>query len=233
MMAKQDENIHAGHRERMRERFQTNGLDGFHDHEVLEMLLFYAIRRGDTNPLAHELLREFGSLQGVLWADPESLCRVKGVGESTAQFLHFMAAFHDHVEQSRMRGMSLTTFENCCMYFRSRLSGCSDENMLAACLDDQCKVIRCFTAAKGVPGRVQVETQNLVRMILMSHCRSVILAHNHPNGRAVPSPEDIQNTNTIAKLLKALDIELIDHIIVAPDDTCSMRELGAYLPDLL
>ena len=232
-MAKQDDNIHAGHRERMRERFLQSGLEGFHDHEVLEMLLFHAIKRGDTNPLAHELLREFGSLQGVLWADQEALCRVKGIGENTAAFLQFMGAFHDYVEQSRMRGMTLGSAENRCLYFRSKLSGCSDENLLAACLDDQHKVIRCFTAAKGVPGHVQVEMQTLVRTILQSHCRSVILAHNHPNGKAVPSAEDIFQTNSIAALLRSLDIELLDHIIVAQDGTCSMRKTGTFDPGML
>lgn len=232
-MAKQEENIHAGHRERMRERFLQGGLENYHDHEVLEMLLFHAIKRGDTNPLAHELLREFGSLQGVLWADREALCRVKGIGENTAIFLQFMGAFHDYVEQSRMRGMTLSSVENRCLYFRSMLSGCSDENMLVACLDDQQKVIRCITAAKGVPGHVQVEVQTLVRSVLLSHCRSVILAHNHPNGKALPSPEDIRQTNTIAGLLKSLGIEVIDHIIVSADDTCSMRKMGTYEPDML
>ena len=232
-MAKQEDNIHAGHRERMRERFEQNGLEGFHDHEVLEMLLFHAIRRGDTNALAHELLREFGTLEGVLWADPESLCHVRGVGENTAYFLKFMSAFHDYVEQSRLRGLALVSFENRCLYFRSRLSGCTDENMLVACLDDQMKVIRCITVAKGIPGQVQVEPQTLVRVILQTHCRSVILAHNHPNGAALPSADDIYQTNAIARILHSIDIELNDHIIVAGSDTYSMRKNGTYEPSML
>lgn len=232
-MKKQEENIHAGHRERMRERFEQNGLDGFHDHEVLEMLLFYAIPRGDTNALAHELLREFGSLQGVLRADPEQLCRVKGIGANAAVFLRFTGEFHTFLEQSRMRGVSLGTTENRFAYFRNLLSGCSDENMLAACLDDDMKVLRCHTVAKGAPGHVQVEMQVLIRTILQSHCRSVILAHNHPNGKAVPSDADIYHTQTAAKLLHSLQIELIDHIIVAPDDVCSMRSMGILEPHML
>ena len=104
---------------------------------------------------------------------------------------------------------------------------------MAACLDDQLQVIRCFTAAKGIPGAVQVETQTLVREILQTHCRSVVLAHNHPNGKAVPSDEDIYTTIAIAKLLKSLSIELLDHIIVTPEDTCSMLKTGAYEPSML
>ncbi|MBR2087157.1 MAG: RadC family protein [Oscillospiraceae bacterium] len=232
-MKKQEENIHAGHRERMRERFEQNGLDGFHDHEVLEMLLFYAIPRGDTNALAHELLREFGSLQDVLRADPEQLCRVRGIGANTAVLLRFAGEFHTYVEQNRMRSMSLQSTENRFAYFRSLLSGCSDENMLAACLDDEMKVLRLETLAKGAPGHVQVGMQVLIRTILQSHCRSVILAHNHPNGKAVPSEEDICHTQTAAKLLHPLQIELIDHIIVAPDDVCSMRSMGILEPHTL
>ena len=225
-MKKQEESIHAGHRERMRERFRQNGLEGFHDHEVLEMLLFYAIPRGDTNALAHELLREFGSLQGILRADPEQLCRVSGIGANTAVFLRFIGEFRTYLEQSRMRGMPLDTAENRFAYFRNLLADCTDENMLAVCLDDNAKVLRCYTVARGAPGHVQFEMQTLIRIILQSHCRSVILAHNHPNGKAVPSDEDIYHTQEVARVLRSLQIELTDHIIVTPDDVCSMCSLG-------
>lgn len=225
-MDKQQDTPHAGHRERMRERFLQNGLEGFHDHEVLEMLLYHAIRRGDTNVLAHELLREFGSLEGVLQADPDALCRVHGVGENTAVFLRFIGAFYGRMEQDRLRGLPLDSLENRCAYFRSRLSGVMDENMLLVCLDGQFKAVRCFTVAKGTPGHVAAEMQTLVRLIMQSHCQRVILAHNHPTGTADPSDKDIFYTQSVQKLLQSIDIELIDHIIVSSAGVCSLRQMG-------
>ena len=232
-MAKSDGNIHAGHRERMRERFLQNGLQGFNEHEVLEMLLFYVIRRGDTNELAHHILTEFGSLHDVLTADKDTLCRVNGVGDNVEFYLRFLGAFHDYVEQSRIRNITMKTYENRCLYFRTKLMSCTDEHFLVACLDDDLKVIRCFTIARGAPGHVTIEMQTLARKVLSVHCSRIIMAHNHPKGRSVPSMEDISSTKTIAKTMKAIDIELIDHIVVGTDGACSMLKSGAYIPDML
>ncbi len=222
------ENVHEGHRERMRDRYAEDGMDRLYDHEALEMLLYYVVRRGDTNETAHALLNEFQSLHGVMDAPLDALCRVKGVGKSTAFFLRFIGDFNQRVELSRVKNLSLYRLENRFRYFRAMLAGRQDELILAACLDDKMHVVRCLRVAQGIPDRVHVEMQSMVRAVLSTHTSRVILAHNHPMGRAVPSEEDIQTTQQIADALQKLSIEVMDHIIIAGEDACSMEQDGIF-----
>lgn len=222
--------LHHGHRERMRQRFQEYELDGFQEHEALEMLLYYVIRRGNTNELAHKLLREFGSLHDVMNAAPEQLMAVKGVGEKTAEFLHFIGAFSLRIGQSLIRDVTMRDPENRKQYFINRLAGCRDEKLLVASLDDSLNVMQCATIAKGTPGHLHIETQMIMRRVLFLHCNQVIIAHNHPSGTATPSYEDIAETKRLAGLLYSMEIRLIDHIIVAGSRAQSLREIGKYYP---
>lgn len=222
--------LHAGHRERMRQRFREFEIEGFQEHEALEMLLYYIIRRGNTNEIAHELLHEFGSLHDVMSATPEQLCAVKGVGEKTAEFLHYIGAFSLRIGQSSLRDVSMYDFEDRKEYCISKLSGCCDENFLVVPLDDKLRVMRCVTVARGTPGHVNIEAQRIVRTVLSLHCNQVIIAHNHPSGSTSPSYDDIEATERLADLLYALDIRLIDHIIVAGSRAQSLRDIGKYRP---
>ncbi len=227
------ENIHAGHRDRMRERFLRKGLDDFHDHEALEMLLYYVIRRGNTNETAHMLLHEFGTLNNVLNASIPDLCRVKGVGESMAVYLQIVGAFFKRCQSEQVNDLPLANFENRLLYFRTKLYDKTDENILLACLDDRFRVIRCENLAKGTAGSVHIETNTLLRFVTSVPCSRVILAHNHPCGEAEPSYEDIMETKTLGKLLRSISVTLVDHIIVAGNHAMSMYKTGAYDPEML
>ena len=225
--------LHAGHRERMRERFLREGMDSFHAHEVLEMLLYFGIRRGNTNETAHLLLQEFGSLHGVFCADYEELLRIRGIGTQCAYVIRFTGDLMRRTERERVSTISLETFENRFRYFRAQLSGCREEQLLAVCLDDQLRVQQCIASPSGTTVQLQVDAQYLVRKILSSRCSRVMLAHNHPAGRAVPSPEDIAANEQFAWMLRFLSIELVDHIIIAGEDGCSLRQEGVYSPSML
>ncbi len=218
---------HDGHRRRMKERFLKGGLDGFADHEVLELLLFYAIPQRDVNPLAHRLLERFGSLAGVLDASPEELAAVEGSGESTAALLTLIPAL------SRRYAISGRSFEGAIMssadagrvllpYF----VGETREVMYAACLDGKRRLIGCRTLDRGGNTGTGVNVRKVAECAITMHAAAVIVAHNHPSGVAVPSREDRQATMELKRALALVDVELVDHLVVADGDFVSMADAG-------
>ncbi|MBQ4465192.1 MAG: hypothetical protein II916_04440 [Oscillospiraceae bacterium] len=215
----------------MWERFQENGAEGFQDHELLEMLLYFVIRRGNTNETAHRLLKEFSSLRGVMNASPGALCAVEGVGEKTAEYLNFVNSFYTRCEVADVQKQSLKMFDDRVRYFVARLSSCKEENLCIACLDTSLRVIRCSELIKGTFNHVMIEPFTVVSYILRSPCHAVIMAHNHPEGKAMPSFEDVETTYYLASMLKFFSVELIDHVIVADNRGCSMLKTGIFHPD--
>ncbi len=219
--------MHEGHRKRMRERFRREGLDGFADHEVLELLLFYGRARGDVNPLAHTLMDTFGSLQGVLEAKPDQLMAVPGVGEETATLLSFMLPVFRRYTACLCRDRKrLETREDAKQFCRSLLSGWRTERLYAICLDADHQLLGHRLVGEGTTGGVPVQPRLVVETALNLNARAVVLCHNHPGGTDWPSVEDISATEQIWLLLKGLEIELLDHIIVAGEKTYSMNENG-------
>ena len=221
---------HGGHRERIRERFRREGLDSFTDIQVLELLLFYCIPRKDTNPIAHGLLDRFGSLSQVLEAPVEELCKVEGVGESAAVFLRLIPQagryyMNDRASQTKL----LPTLESCAAYLTPRFIGRNVETMFLLCLDAKCKVLCCRKIAEGDVNSTGLSPRKIVETALGVNASSVVLAHNHPGGLAIPSWEDIQVTHQIAAALAAVEVKLVDHIIVADDDYVSIVQSGYSL----
>lgn len=152
-------NPHQGHRRRMLDKFGRLGVDAFADHELLEVLLYYTIRQGDTNPVAHALMQHFGSL--------------------------------------------------CVAY-----------------VDSSCRLIRCDDQSRGSTSKVLLDPVAIPRSAVMCNAAGVVLAHNHPNGEARPSREDISATQMLVARLAPLDIALVDHCIVAQDSYYSMARGG-------
>lgn len=217
--------MHEGHRKRMRERFRKEGLDGFADHEVLELLLFYGRARGDVNPLAHTLMDTFGSLQGVLAARPDQLMAVPGVGEETATLLSLvLPMFRRYTACLCRERKRLDTREDAKQFCKSLLSGWRTERLYVICLDADHQLLGHRLMGEGTTGGVPVQPRLVVEAALNLNARSVVLCHNHPGGTDWPSVEDISATGQIRLLLKGLEIELLDHIIVAGEKTYSMAE---------
>ena len=175
--------VHDGHRDRMRKRFLENGLNGFADHEVLELLLYFAIPRGDVNPLAHALMDRFGSLSGVCAAPVELLTQTKGVGERTAMLLRLVPLAAQRARLAEMRQeLILNTRENVGAYLLELFSRERNEAVYEICLDAKGKLLACRRLGEGSASAVNLDIRKVVENAILYAASSVILAHNHPSG---------------------------------------------------
>ena len=219
--------IHDGHRERMKKRFLEEGLDGFTQIQALELLLFYCIPQKDTNPLAHALLDRFGSLSQVLEAPVEELRKVPGVGEHTAVFLHLITeAGRFYLVNRSSQESILPSLESCAEFMLPFFFGRKVETVFLLCLDAKCKVLCCKEIGEGSVNAAGISVRRVVETALNAGATTVVLAHNHPSGLALPSAEDIQTTRRVALALSAVEIHLADHIVVADGDYVSMVQSG-------
>lgn len=219
--------VHDGHRDRMRKRFFTNGLSGFADHEALELLLYYAIPRGDVNPLAHALMDRFGSLSGVLSAPMELLTQVDGVGERTAALLHLVLQITQKARLADLeQELALNTRERVGAYLLELFSRERNEAVYQICLDGKGKLLACRRLGEGSASAVNLDIRKVVQNAIVYAASSVILAHNHPSGVALPSQEDHAATLRVKAALEAIDVRLEDHIVVADHDFISFSQSG-------
>ena len=202
--------IHDGHREKMRRRFLETGLEGFADHEALELLLYYAIPRRDTNPIAHALMERYDSLSGVLNAPVEDLEKVEGIGESAAILLSLVSRL------SR----------------KARIADASQETILNSSERAGAYLLERFAGerlAEGDVASADLNIRKVVEMALLTSASAVILAHNHPSGVAVPSSSDEAATRQVAEALRTIGVRLVDHIVAADRDFVSMADSGDLL----
>lgn len=219
--------IHKDHRQRVRERYLKEGLDGFSEVQVLELLLFYVIPRQDTNPIAHRLIDRFGSLYQVLEAPVEELEKVEGIGPNAALLLSLITAVARVYAVNRTEKQKiLRTIEDCGEYLKSFFIGRRSEMVYLLCLDAKCKVLGCREIGEGSVNSANVPIRRIVETALGLNATSVVLAHNHPSGIALPSGEDVLTTHRVAAALSTVDIVLVDHIVVADDDYVSMVQSG-------
>ncbi len=206
-----------GHRRRLRERFGKSGLAGFHDHEILELLLTYAIPRRDVKPIAKELLNKFGnSLAAVFDAPAEELLRVEGIGHHAAVLIGLMPRLFDSYQSSRwIARETFCSTENAVSYLTALLGTQRTEIFCVLALDSQNRLLAVEQVQKGSVNRTSVFPRQVVEVSLKHRATAVILAHNHPGGGAVPSAADRQLTQRLKKILGDLDIVVHDHIIIA------------------
>ena len=222
-----DTTMHENHRARLKSRFRDHGLDSFTDIQVLEMLLFYVIPRKDTNPIAHRLLERFQTFSQVLDAPLEELEKVEGIGKEAALFLKMIpASARYYMVDNAKREVILDTFYKCGKYLENFFIGSRVEKVYLLCLDAKCKALCCVEICEGSVNSAGISVRKVVEKALAAKATSVILAHNHPSGIALPSAEDLQTTKRIAEGLRAVEIPLVDHIIVADGDHISMASSG-------
>ena len=184
---------HKGHRQRMRERVQSYGLDSLAEHEALEYVLYLTNAQKDTNGIAHDLIDRFGDFAAVLEASEEELCTVEGVGPSTARMLHLLPQISRY-------------------YGRSRTSTTRKRVRAAVWLRE------------GTSDRVSLDIKNVVAAAIKGGTDAVVLCHNHPNGVALPSLEDMDATGSIARALGLVNVHLLDHFILTDTEYFSMRD---------
>ena len=223
--------IHDGHRQRLKERFLREGLDGFTDVQVLELLLFYVIPRRDTNPIAHDLFRRFGNLARVLDAPVSKLTQVDGITENGATFLKLVREIDRRYVLSQGEDIILNSIQDCCDYLSRFFKGKRNETVFLLSLDAKLKLLSCREVGEGSINYASVPIRRCVEMALEDGATSVILAHNHPSGIAVPSNDDIHTTRRLAMALSAVEIQLVDHIVVAEDEYVSMVQSGYCFDD--
>ena len=219
--------IHYGHRQRMKERFRGHGLDNFNDINALELLLFYAAPRRDTNALAHALLDRFGSFSAVLEADEQELLAVPGVGENAVTLLRLIPAVsRRYLLDKSPADEPVNSAEAAGRYFLPKFMYETDEVVYALLLDARGRPIHCEALSRGTVDAAEINARKLAELALQHRASSVLLAHNHRSGVALPSVEDETVTARLARALDLLGVELSDHIIVAGSSYVSMREAG-------
>ena len=218
--------VHDGHRKKMRARFLETGLDAFADHEALELLLYYAIPRKDTNGIAHELMNRYGTLEAVLSAPVEDLMRVEGIGEQAAVLLKLVPKVVQKARLSANKDTILNSTERAGSFLLERFRGEKNEVIYQLCLDKKGKLLSCRRLNEGGADSSELNLRRLVENALLASASAVILSHNHPSGIALPSTEDYVTTERVQEALRMVGVTLVDHIIVADDDFVSMADSG-------
>lgn len=223
------ESVHSGHRERMRKRYLETRLEGFQPHEVLEMLLYYGVPRKDTNEMAHELIERFGSLHGVLSADPSEIVQTSGVTQNAAVLLSMIRAVSWYDVCDRLNGTVLDSYSKVCQYFAEIYQYEERETVRLAMLDQGLHVMRCEMISEGHPSAAPITVRSITQAMCRANCNIAVLAHNHPRGTAKISAEDIAVTRHLTEILSKASISLVDHVVVASNRAVSMREAGVFM----
>lgn len=218
---------YVGHRKRLRERFLSSDPDAIADYELLELLLFGAIARADTKPVAKDLLKKFGGLAGVLNAEPLELSKVKGVGEAavvaikTAQVCGLRL-----LRQEIMQKPVLSSWKHLLDYCHASMAYQKVEQVRLLFLDAKNQLIADEVQQTGTIDHAPVYARELVKRALELHASAVILVHNHPSGDPKPSKEDITITKAVQKALAAVNITLHDHLIIGAEGHTSLKSSG-------
>jgi len=208
--------MHEGHRVRLRERFLKEGLENFQDHEALELMLFYAIPRKDTNPIAHELLDEFGSLSNVFDASINDLENVQGISRNAAVFIKLCVDTMKKYRTDRLqKEQRITTMQEAGEFACELLFSAKEEQVWILCLNMKSEVIAREKICDGSLTESPIYPRKIVSTALKHNAAKIILIHNHPGGVVKPSPADIEATKTIIGVIRNLDMEMLDHIITS------------------
>ena len=217
----------AGHRDRLRKRFLDAGPGALADYEMLELMLFQAVPRKDTKPLAKELIDKFGSYRGVLRADTAALMDVKGMGEPGAVMFRAIADAAERLARAEVMNQPvLSSWDKLVDYLRIGMADGKAERFRILFLDVKNTLIADEEQQQGTINHTPVYPREVVKRALELGASAIILVHNHPSGNPTPSQADIQMTNTIRDAAKGVNIALHDHIIVAKGGTVSFADQG-------
>jgi DNA repair protein RadC len=212
-----------GHRRRLRERFRAVGRRGLSDHELLELLLTYALPRRDTKPLAKTLLRSFGGFTGVLDQPAGKLEAVSGIGpDSSALVALVRSCVERYFEHGVTKAKRIEGPDDIAQFVRMRLGPEQRECVMLLCLNDDNRLIHHAIVVEGTANRVALYPREIVREALLHNATGMILVHNHPAGNAVPSEEDHRMTKRIEDVTEQLGIRFLDHLIVGEGRTFSL-----------
>ena len=214
--------LRAGHRKRLRERFLADP-EALPDYELLELALGCVYLRRDNKILAKRLLAHFGSIGAVLAASSEELSSVEDCGPAVDSFLCLLREIIARSVQSNVQRKRSVILTDIVEMGRQRLRHCVDEEVWAALLDNQNRLLIFKKIRRGSPNHVILEPRDVVELMMRYHATGVVLMHNHPGGVYTPSPEDKTLTEKIAVALQPLGLFLYDHVIITSEASYSMR----------
>ena len=218
-----------GHRQRLRERFLKSGLEGFADYEVVELLLTLAIPRGDVKESAKDLIARFGNLRGILDSPIEELQKVEGIGAVAPIALKIIRAAATLCLQQSAEGTNIAAdHESLATFWRMRIGALPNEVFEVAYLDSGCRLLRdgVERLEEGTIDRAAVYPRRVVESALRRRAAAIVLAHNHPNGDVKPSEQDKLLTRALVMAAETVQLKIIDHLIVSPDESFSFRRAG-------
>ena len=216
----------------MKELFLKTGLDSFSPHAVLELLLYYAIPQKDTNPIAHELIRRFGSISGVFDAPLEELLKVQGIGMSAAVFLKMIPQLCRVYEEDLDCGKkTICDYDEAGRLFVKKFIGRQNEVVMLMLLDSRERILYCDSVNEGSATAANIYIKTVVRLAVRYNAVYAILAHNHPSGECLPSKQDLDTTRWVFDALQTVEVRLIDHIIVGGNNYISIAN-SKILPEL-
>ena len=218
---------YLGHRQRIKEKYEKSGIDGWLDYEVLELALSYAIPRKDTKPIAKELISRFKTINGVLDSDIKELRTINGISNHIALFLNLLKDIAIlYLEKGLHNKDLLSSPQVVYDYLKASLKGAVDEEFKTLFLDSRNQLIAVETLKTGTVNRSVVYPRKIVERALYNHAAGVVIAHNHPAGTLQPSQDDIKITNAIKTALETVDIVLLDHIIIGGNGYFSFKANG-------
>lgn len=210
---------HEGHRARVKEKFiQTDG-NGFRAHELLELVLFYAVPRGDTNAIAHRLLEYFGSLDHILEASIEQLVLIEGMGESSAVLLKsILLLSKEYYAGNKIIRKRLKNEDDMVNFGRHYAYGAQNELFFVVCLDPTLNIIDTKLIANGTINEAKPIIRTVLEFCLYKRACYAVVYHNHPDGDAEPSPADKEITKLLYRELDLIGVSLREHIILGKRD---------------
>lgn len=219
-------NIHQGHRQRVIDKLLSHGLESFSEHEVLELLLFFAIPRRDTNQLGHMLIEEFGSLHNVFKADPDDLQQVDGIGKNAAALIFLFRCLTPYLNRRFQEKICLadTTAAGqfCCQYFMSH----AEESFIVLILDSNRCIKKVEVISYGTENETAFYPRKVLKAVIKHRANAIIIAHNHTGGNVQPSANDIKVTNEIIQLVEGIHVPVRDHLICCGQLFTSFAERG-------
>ena len=215
--------MHDGHRERVKKKYILDGIDKFNAHEILELALYYAIPRKNTNEIAHNLIKKFGSFSAVFDAPINLLMEVNGIGELAAIFIKLIPDLaRAYMDSKTSESGKIFTIKEACDKLAFQFIGRTEEVVALMLLDAKYKLLYCGVINKGTVNAVDLYARKIIELIVMYNASAGIIAHNHPSGLALPSRDDLISTDKMKLIFKNMGVKLLDHIIVADGDYVSL-----------
>ncbi len=223
-----DKSLHSGHRSRLREKVRKAGLETLSEHEIIELMLNYTIPRKDTNPLAHNLLNNFGSLAKVIDADYYDLLKIDGIGRETALYFNIISSLIKlhKVSKAKEESVFVKNTLDAVNYFRNSFNINGKEFVHVICLSKMCKIVSSFSFYGKNDAEVKFDFKAFMDKINQENVNAILMFHTHPKGDVEPSQEDLETTQRCVYIAALMGIKFLDHLIFNEFEYASMYQLG-------